>query len=563
MGFASRRSNLHKTAMRPARALPAASFFPMKFSVFATSPLLLLACCLPPAQAQGRSAQAPTRQENAAATPQRFDVLEYQVEGNTVLGTEAIERAVYPFLGEGMDIDTVEKARTALEKSYRDAGYGTVTVDIPPQKVVAGVVRLNVVQGKVSRLRVVGSRYFSQDRILELVPALAEGNVPNLGEVQQQLAQVNTSADERVTPLLRPGKLPGTTEVDLQVEDELPLHGSLEVDNAHAPNTTALRTSASLRYSNLFQRGHTLGLQVQTSPQDTSQVKVFVGTYSLPALDGTVLLSAVKSDSTSYVGDGIGVFGNGKVFGARYVRPLVGEHPAELQQSLTLGIDYKDSNQNLALTDGSGFSTPIHYVPLSLSYAASSFDPHGSTDYSVGFIFGVRDFGSRQQQFADKRFLAHSDFSILKFSVARTQKLPGDTSLYVEVEGQGTGDPLVSNEQYVAGGVDSVRGYLESTEVGDLALRSTVEFRTPNLRPAQGRFDFLQFRAFYDAAYLRTLSPLPGTRASYQLSSYGLGLTMKSKPGFTLRGDLAWPLSSIGAQSALQPRVQASAAYQF
>lgn len=528
----------------------------MNVPVFARLAVLIACCVL-------RAAPAIAQAPSTAPAAQHFDVLEYEVEGNTVLGLEAIERSVYPFMGEGVGIDVVEQARAALEKTYHDAGYGTVSIDIPPQQVVAGIVRLKVVQGKIARLRVVGSRYFSQDRILELVPGLAEGTVPNFNDVQQQLAQVNTSADERVTPLLRPGKEPGTTEVDLQVEDERPLHGSLEVNNAHSPNTTSLRTSASLRYANLFQRGHTLGLQVQTSPENLSQVKVFVGTYSLPAFDGTVLLSAVKSDSTSFVGDGIGVFGNGKVFGARYVRPLVGEHPAELQQSLTLGIDYKDSNQDLALKDGGGFSTPIHYIPMSISYAATTVDPQGSTDYSVGFVFGVRDLGSRQQQFEDKRYLAHADFSLLKFSAARTQKLFGGTTLYLALEGQGTGDPLVSNEQFVAGGADSVRGYLESTEVGDLALRGTAEFRTPNFGAAKSRIDFFQFRAFYDAAYLRTLSPLPGTRASYKLNSYGLGLTMKAKPGFTLRGDLAWPLNSIGAQAALQPRVQASAAYQF
>ena len=42
-----------------------------------------------------------------------------------------------------------------------------------------------------------------------------------------------------------------------------------------------------------------------------------------------------------------------------------------------------------------------------------------------------------------------------------------------------------------------------------------------------------------------------------------LGLTARAKPGFMLRADLAWPMNSVGAQSAYQPRVQASASYQF
>ena len=495
--------------------------------------------------------------------PQHFDIHEFQVEGNTVLEAESIERAVYPFMGEGKAIDDVEGARGALEKTYRDAGFGTVSVDIPPQKVVEGVVRLSVVQGKVSRLRVIGSRYFSQDRILEKVPGLAEGSVPNLNEVQQQLASVNVSPDARVTPLLRPGKEPGTTEVDLQVEDQFPLHGGIEVDNGHAPATSQLRTTASLRYTNLFQRGNTAGVQMQLSPENTSQVKVLVGTYTMPVDGGALLLSAVKSDSSSFVGGGIGVFANGKVFGGRYVMPLTSDEPDKRVQSLTWGLDDKDSYQNLALTDGTGIATPIHYWPFSLSYAATTTDARGSSEYSIGVEFAIRDLGSRQQQFDDKRYLAHSDFSILKFSAARTQKLPADTALYAEIDGQATGDPLVSNEQYVAGGADSVRGYLESTAVGDIALRGTLEFRTPNLRSEKSRLDFLQFRVFFDTAWLRTLSPLPGTRASSELSSYGLGLTTRAKPGFQLRADLAWPMNTFNDRPAFQTHVQASADYQF
>jgi hemolysin activation/secretion protein len=534
----------------------------MKPSAFAHS-CLLLALASGLLAPHARAQDAASRAANAAGAKQRFDVYEYQVEGNTVLDTEAVERAVYPFMGDGRDIDDVESARAALEKAYRDAGFGTVSVDIPPQKVVSGVVRLNVVQGRISRLRVVGARYFSQERILERVPGLAEGSVPNLPAVQQQLAQVNTSPDARVTPLLRPGKTPGTTEVDLQVEDEMPLHGGIEINNGHAPDTTQLRTTASLRYGNLFQRGHTAGLQLQTSPEDTSQVKVLVGTYSMPVDGGTVLLSAVKSDSASFVGSGIGVFGSGKVFGARYVQPLASESPDKLVQSLTLGVDYKDSSQNLALADGTGIATPIHYIPFTLTYGATTIDARGSTEYSVGIEFAVRHLGSQQQQFEDKRYRAHSNFSILKFSGARTQKLPADTTLYAEIEGQATGDPLVSNEQYVAGGLDSVRGYLESAAVGDIALRGTLELRTPNFRPEKARLDFLQFRTFFDTAWLRTLSPLPGTRSSTQLSSYGLGLTARAKPGLQLRADLAWPMNTLNDRPAYQTHVQASAAYQF
>jgi hemolysin activation/secretion protein len=518
---------------------------------------------LPVDPAHAQTDSAPPLKERPQEQ-QHFDIFEFRVEGNTVVDSERIERAVYPFMGEGRTIDDVESARVALEKLYHDSGYATVVADIPQQKVVGGVVVLNVTEGRISRLRVVGSRYFSQDRILATVPGVAEGVVPQLREVQKQLAEVNTSADKRVTPLLRPGKEPGTTDVDLQVDDQLPLHGSVELNNHNAPNTTATRLAASLRYANLFQREHSLGLQVQTSPQDTSQVKVFAGTYSLPAAGSTLIFNLIRSDSASFVGGGIGVFGKGNVYGVRYVTPLASNEPAaEFIQSMILGLDYKDFKQDLALSDGGSLSTPIHYAPFSLNYSGQSSDASGSTEFGAGVVLALRGLASNSQEFADKRYLALSNFAVFKANLGRTQKLPRDYSVYGHVDVQSSSQPLVSNEQYVAGGVDSVRGYLESTQAGDSALRGTLELRSPNLLPPEAWVDFLQWRAFVDAAYLRTWAPLPGTRDAFELLSTGVGISLRSKPGLTARADLAWPLRDSTFQQSHKPRLQASAAYEF
>ena len=58
---------------------------------------------------------------------------------------------MYPFLGAQGDMDTVKKAADALQDAYKDAGFGTVLVDIPEQQVDDGVVRLRVIEGKLNR----------------------------------------------------------------------------------------------------------------------------------------------------------------------------------------------------------------------------------------------------------------------------------------------------------------------------------------------------------------------------------------------------------------------------
>ncbi len=499
----------------------------------------------------------------ADATP-RFDVLEFRVEGNTVLPVQRIERAVYPFLGEQRTVADVESARVALEAAYRDAGYGTVVVDTPEQKIVDGVVTLQVLEAPVARLRVVGARYYSQGRILDKVPGLAEGEVPNFKEVGTQLATVNRSADRRVTPLLRPGKTAGTTEVDLTVEDKLPLHGSLELNNQYSADTSKSRLVAALRYDNLWQREHSIGVQAQVSPEDTSQVKVFSGTYTVPTGSGLLVASAIRSDSNTVASvGGVSVFGRGNIYGLRNIILLDGSET--VSRTLTLGIDYKDFKESVSVGANEGFDTPIHYLPLSANYTTSLGDKQGSWQFGGGLTFAIRGLASNEEQFADKRYLAQSNFAILKFDAARVQSLGQGLSLYGKLEGQLSDQALISNEQFVAGGVDSVRGYLEATAVGDKALRGTLELRSDNVAPEDwgGWVSDLRGHAFIEGAGLWLNNPLPGQDSRFGLLSTGFGLRVRARDVASFSFDLGWPLRDGGTVKKGDLRVHASGVVEF
>lgn len=497
-----------------------------------------------------------------APTP-TFDLFEFRIEGNTVLPVETIERAVYPFLGEKKTVADVEAARTALEAAYRDAGFGTAGVDTPEQRIEGGVVLLQVVQAPIARLRVVGSRYYSQGRIIAAVPALAEGEVPNFKAATEQLATVNRSADRRVTPLLRPGKATGTTEVDLMVEDKAPLHASIELNNKASPNTTATRLVGSVRYDNLWQREHSIGVQAQVSPEDTSEVKVFSGSYTMPFGNGLLVASAIRSNSNTVAGvGGTSVFGRGSIYGLRRIAFLDGSDT--FSHSLNFGADYKTFKESVSVGANQGFETPVHYLPFNLGYALTRSDKHGSWQAGAGVVFALRGLASSEPQFADKRFTAQSNFSIVKADVARTQSLPFGLTLYGKLEGQLSEQALISNEQFVAGGVDSVRGYLEATAVGDKAVRGTVELRSPNLaKEGWGWVGGLRLHAFADGAGLWLNSPLPGQKSRFGLLSTGVGVRLQAKAGGSLSLDLARALHDAGTTRNGDFRLHASGALEF
>jgi hemolysin activation/secretion protein len=502
----------------------------------------------------------------ASAAP-KFDVWEYRVEGNSVLDNTRIEKAVYPFLGPGKAINDVEQARQALEVAYHDAGYQTVLVNIPEQDVEGGVVVLEVTEGQVERLRVTGSQYHSLKNIREKVPALAQGKVPHLPEVQAQLAKLGEeSQDRQVTPVLRAGKTPGKLEVELKVQDELPLHGSVEINSYNVSNTTRTRLLGSIRYDNLWQLHHSASLQYQVSPENTEEVEVWSGTYALPTgFEDTRFVFygiGIASNTNIASAGALSVIGTGDIFGARLVKPL--EPSGGFFQSLLFGFDYKSFDQSVNLVGADTQNTPITYTPFTIGYDGSYRGKDFLSALRLNLNFSVRGLGNEQQEFEDKRIFSRANYVYLTGEFRHRHELPFGLQFAGRFSGQVTDSPLISNEQFSAGGPTSVRGYHQTEALGDHGVMGSVEFISPPLAPAAWKFmNELRALAFFDAAKLWIVKSLPGTASQYQLASAGAGLRLQVWRHFTGELDWAYPLAEANTVDNGEQRVDFRVAYEF
>lgn len=476
----------------------------------------------------------------------RFDVLEYRVEGTTLLPAVVVEQAVYSHLGEKKTLSDVEKAREALEKAYHGAGYLTVLVSIPQQKVDGGVVRLDVTEAPVDRLRVVESRYFSLGEIRAGVPELAEGTVPNFPQMQKELAALNRSADRRITPVLRPGKTPGTVEVDLKVQDRLPLHGSVELNDRYSQDTTRTRLSASLRWDNLWQKQHGLGLTVQTAPENTDESRVFAANYTWPLASGNYLaLYGVLSESDVAAVGTLNVLGNGTILGARYIVPLRSRSEGFFHTA-TLGVDYKDFDQSVALIGGGDFNTPITYLPFTLGWDGNWLGEGRSTKVGVAFNFHLRGLVADEQEFADKRFKGRANYVYLRGTASHAERWTSGWGAEARGSWQLAAQPLISNEQFAIGGVDTVRGYLESAALGDNGVVLSLEATTPNYaKRIADSLDDLHLLAFVDGGFVHVREPITAENRT-TLAGVGVGLRLQGWRGVSAGIDWAVALRGLG-----------------
>lgn len=502
---------------------------------------------------------------------ERFDVLEYRVLGNTVLPAVDIERVVYPHLGPDKTIDSVDVVRQALEGLYKERGFGTVFVDIPEQDVANGVVRLRVTEGKLDRFRISGTRYFSNGQIRSSVPALERGSIPNLPALQAQLAQVNRQSRDRVvTPVLRAGRTPGTVDVELKVQDSLPVHANVEMNDRYTADTSETRVSANLSYDNLFQRFHSFSVQYQTAPEESKEARVWAATYVAPLGNSGDLLAVYGVDTDSEVATigTLAVLGKGRIYGARYIKPL--PEAGGFFHNITFGGDFKDFKEAVLLPDDPGLQTPIQYVNWSAVYAGNIRTQHTLSSFSFGPNLGIRGLGNDPQEFENKRFKAKPNYFYLRGNVSHERPLLWGTSLALRIAAQYAVEPLISNEQFSIGGADSVRGYLESEELGDYGVNSSVELRSPQLTRWFGdRVQQFFLFGFFDAGVVSISDPLPetddrpGQIAKADLSSWGVGLRIAGFGGLTAALDWAYPLQSTDGIDVGDSRIHFSVRYGF
>ncbi len=487
-----------------------------------------------------------------------FDIWEFLVIGNHVLPQTKIEAVVYPFLGPNRDLDTVNQAAAALEEAYKHAGYGAVFVDVPPQEVANGVVRLRVTEGKVESVHVHGARYFSDRAIRAALPALSTGQTPLLTALQAQLSKLNSqTADRTVTPVLKAGSRPGTVDVDLDVKDKVPLHASIAYDNRHTADTTPNRLTVSVSYNNLWQRLDSLSFLYQTAPANRKNATVESATYlaHVPDVTGLAAFSYTHTSSDVLALGTLGVLGNGDIYGLHWLQPL--PSTTVLTQSLDAGADYKSVRTEVFpdAASGTGSSTssasstpvtaPVNYVNWSATYSSAWHLPTRTVTTSLGVNFGVSGIVNKSDVFNNARYNASPDYLYLRLSGGVIQRLPAGFAVLGRVSGQWADSPLVNNEQFSLGGEDTVRGYLEAETLGDSGMAGALELHSPDF----GRFmkpvlTQLYVFGFVDGGVATLLNPLPGQAYHTSLWSTGVGLALAGPAGLDGSLDYAIPQES-------------------
>jgi hemolysin activation/secretion protein len=505
-------------------------------------------------QAAPAQVPAPAAMQDPEKPEQRFDVLEYRVVGNTALTARDIERSLYPLLGTGKTLGDVESSRKALEDLYHERGYGTAFVDIPPQTVDEGLVRLRVTEGRIEKTIINGARYFPERDVIAKLPAAEPGKVLQLSKLQEQLSVVNSETPDRaVVPVLKAGSEPGTVDLSLKVNDTLPLHGSLELNNQATIDTHELRAIVSLNYDDLFGRLDSLALQYQFTPQEFDQVRVVAVNYAMHTFESGLQpsFSYINSNSNVPTAGTSGVLGIGEITSAKLAYAIA--TAATSLQSLSLGIDYKHFRNTISQNDSTALDTPITYINLSAAYNGYWRSDSLATTFMAILNAGPRGVVNNPASFENDRFKGRANYFDIRADLATTIKLPADFSLRLRAAGQGATEPLITNEDYSLAGADGVRGYLEAEELVDKGIKGTIQLTSPGWRRRE--LIILDVYGFFDVGKGSIFDALPGEPENIRLRSWGFGFDILPGQKFTASATWARAMDAASVTRAGDSRI--------
>ena len=222
-----------------------------------------------------------------------IEVRAYWLEGNTVLSVAEFN-FLTNYLGE-LDFARLREGLGKVQLRYRELGFPTISITLPPQRITNGIVHVKIIEGRLARIRVTGNEYYSENNVRRALPSLTTNILLNTKWFQPELDVANQNRDRQIYPVIEPGFEPGTSDLTLKVKDRDPLHGQQEINDKSAPGTALLRSDTAVQYGNLWQLEHQIGFDYNFSPQeyksssdangfppDLPQVATMSGFYRLP-----------------------------------------------------------------------------------------------------------------------------------------------------------------------------------------------------------------------------------------------------------------------------------------
>lgn len=466
-----------------------------------------------------------------------------QIQGNDVISCVEIASWLNDRLNQDFSIQDIYELCHAVDQYYASKGYFLARAYPPPQTIENGELAIEVIEGKLGNIQVIGNEYYQTFFIQSYFLPLQDRPL-HYDEFLRALLLLNDNMDLRAGIIFEKGEEFGTADVIIRVSDSCPVHLYLNGNDYGRNLMTHTRFGGRLDWGNFFTNGDMISIaDVLGLPINALYFNDV--TYTIPlnrcgtSLELAYLFSKFKIEEL----ESLHLRGRSDIATVQLNQALI--RTRTLSVDLFAYFDYKQI-QNFVFSHRSSFDK---LRVLTFGATLDQFNAGWARNYlTVQLAAGIPDFlwGLKSVDRESSRRGGGGRFFRLNIDYDRLQYLPYGCFFYFHGSGQWSPNKLTLPEQLYIGGDGTVRGYPLAAALGDSGYYLNFEFRFPPPLIADRKFLFcnktcreiFQFDLFLDQGGVFRQSD----RHTF-LCGTGLGMRVNGPFSLTFSIDVGFPLS--------------------
>jgi hemolysin activation/secretion protein len=452
----------------------------------------------------------------------KVSVKKFVFEGNHVFSRRQLAKVVAGYAGREITSEELEEARVTLTRHYVDAGYITSGALLPDQDVASGVIKFQIVEGRLKEIDLRGNFWYRSWWLRNQLRRAAGQpvNFNNL-KVGLQLLRQNPTIS-RINAELKPGAQPGESILDASVKDEQPFRFGFTVANTRPPSVG--EGIGDLYLTDLNVTGHNdpldlhWGLARWTKDGAINYVGFdnVSGTYEFPVTPWDTILALHASKNDASIIDetfaALGITSRTTQYGLTLRQPLYKTLRDTVVASITADREHSQTfllGQPFTLSPGAIDGTSdvfvtrfaldwtnrsqVHVLALRSVfnvglYGLGSTRADSATDGAT--VSGAGGSQGASPEVPDSKFFSwvgQAQYVRRIFDTPALREEPDkigwnilrETTLVLRANAQISNRPLLALEQFSIGGMQSVRGYRENQLLRDDGVFASAEVRIP------------------------------------------------------------------------------------
>jgi len=452
------------------------------------------------------------------------------------------------YIGDDLNDINIQKIKDSL-LSYLSDHHIFAMVTLPPQDSTDGILIVQLLFSCVSEVCYIGQKWFPTYLFESRIP-IESGEEVNQEKMLNDISFMNRNPFRRTEMIYSPGKEKGTTDVEILTKDRLPLRVWFRADSTGLKPSDTIRLIAGGTWGNMFNVGDVLTYQYSTSPDfHQFQSHLLMYTSYLPWQDILYIYGTYGTshpDIRNFKSDG--EYGQAS---CRYQIPFK-PYYTTFTHKVELGSDFKYLNSNLFFsgveTASSARQESVYITQIIANYSLRAiWENHQLTSKFEIVASPAKGLFPNQEdsKYSSLRPGAKARYAYFKGSFGYRYLLPWDFSLSLLLRGQGATDPLLSSEQFALGGIDTVRGYVQTAFLADNAFVSNLAFYFPTFTLFRRFEDKSTFYLFYDVAYGSNYQPISDAVSDQYMSGVGGGYIFEVLPYLSCKTDYGFKLNEI------------------